>query len=360
MPDSTASAFAPARGRVYLDVATYGLPPRATVRALRAAIAAWQAGTGRWIEDWDSAAEDCRASFATLIGADTAEIATQPAVSVAVATVASSLRSGDEVVVPEDEFTSMLYPLLVAERRGVRVRQVSVGGLPDAIRASTTLVATSLVQMQTGIAAPLAAITEAARAHGTRVLVDATQAVPMMPALSEYIDDIDYLVCAGYKHLLCPRGAAFLYVREPSWETLEPIAANWRAGDLPYGRYFGGPLQLASDAARFDVSLAWFSWVGARQSLRLLNEWQAAGVFLEVRDQAARLAAGLGVPDRGTTLVCAPIADDDGLARALSSARIRASVRGGSLRLSPHAHTTDADIERAIEVIAPFVASRPG
>jgi len=360
MPESLASAFAPARGRIYLDVATYGLPPRATIRAMRTALTAWQRGTGRWIEDWDSTAEACRASFATLIGASTAEIATQPAVSVAVATVAASLRPGDEVVVPDNEFTSVLYPLLVAEHRGVRVRQVPLGGLPDAIHAGTTLVATSLVQMQTGLAAPLAGILESAARHGTRVLVDATQAVPMMPALRDHIGDIDYLVCAGYKHLLCPRGASFLYVRASAWDSLEPIDAGWRAGDLPYGRYFGGPLQLAPDAARFHVSQAWFSWVGARESLGLLTQWQAEGAFERVRALAARLAQGLGVADAGTTLVCVPIADDAGLARALKTARIRVSVRGGSLRLSPHVHNSAEDIGRAIEVIAPFVASRGG
>ena len=178
----------------------------------------------------------------------------------------------------------------------------------------------------------------------------------MMPELRSHIGDIDYLVCAGYKHLLCPRGTSFLYVRESAWDTLEPIAAGWRAGDLPYGRYFGGPLQLAPDAARFNVSLAWFSWVGARESLRLLVEWQAAGAMDRVRAQAARLAEGLGIPDRVTTLVCAPIADEAGLTRAVKAACIRASIRGVSLRLSPHLYNTPADIERAIEVIAPFVA----
>ena len=165
-------------------------------------------------------------------------------------------------------------------------------------------------------------------------------------------------MCAGYKHLLSPRGAAFMYVRESSWDSVPPIAAGWRAGDLPYGRYFGGPLQLAHDAARFNVSLAWISWVGARESLRLLVEWQAAGAIDGVRALAARLADGLGIPDKGTTLVCAPISDEAGLARAVKPARIRASVRGGSLRLSPHLHNTAADIERAIEVVAPFVARR--
>jgi selenocysteine lyase/cysteine desulfurase len=349
------AAFAPARGRIYLDAATYGLPPIDTVRAMRGAVGAWQRGTARWIDDWDAIAEDCRATFASLIGASASEIALEPAVSVVVAAIAASLGPGDEVVVPENEFTSVLYPLLVAERCGVRVIQVPLACLPAAINANTTLVATSLVQMQTGLAAPLPGIVAAARRHGTRILIDATQAVPMMPSLRTHIRDIDYLVCSGYKHLLCPRGVAFLYVRTSSWDTFPPIAAGWRAGDLPYGRYFGGPLQLAPDAARFNVSLAWFSWVGARTSMRSLREWDAMGVFGDVRAKAARLAAGLGVPDAGTTLVCVPVADDVGLARALKSARIRAAMRGGSLRLSPHAHNTASDIERAIEVVRPFV-----
>ncbi len=182
----------------------------------------------------------------------------------------------------------------------------------------------------------------------------------MFPALLGHIDDIDYLVCAGYKHLLSPRGVAFLYVREDAWETLLPVDANWRAGDLPYGRYFGGPLQLAADAARFNVSQAWFSWVGARESLRLLVEWQAAGAMEEVRALATRLADGLGVPDPGTTLICAPVTDDVAAARALRAARIRVSVRGTSLRISPHVYTSVADVDRAIEVIAPFVPGRAG
>ena len=299
-------------------------------------------------------AEECRASFASLIGASAGEIALEPAVSVAVATIAASLGPGDEVVVPENEFTSVLYPLLVAERRGVRVRPVPLAALPDAIRRGTTLVATSLVQMQTGLAAPLAGIVAAARAHGTRILIDATQAVPMMPSLRRHIGDIDYLVCSGYKHLLCPRGAAFLYVRGSSWDTFEPIAAGWRAGDLPYGRYFGGPLQLAPDAARFNVSLAWFSWVGARESLRLLAEWEAAGAFEEVRALAARLARRTG---RHGCRHHPGVHAGARRCRAGScppAARIRAAMRGGSLRLSPHVYNSDGDIERAIEVVRPL------
>jgi selenocysteine lyase/cysteine desulfurase len=358
-PEALAEVFGPARGRIYLDAATYGLPPKATVRAMRRAIAAWQAGTGHWIEDWDSAAEDARDSIADLLGVERTTIATLPAASVGVGLVAQSLRAGDEVVVPVDEFASVLHPLLVAEQRGIRVRQVTLEGLPEAIGGRTTLVATSVVQMQTGRAAPVADVMEAARRYGTRILLDATQSLPVTPFPCD-IAGVDYLVAAGYKHLLCPRGTAFLYVRPEALDTLAPIDANWRSTDQPYARYFGGPLRPAPGALRFDVSQAWFSWVGARESLRLLADWQRDRTLGLVRRHAARLAAGLGVDDPGTTLVCVAVDDQARLARALRGARIRAAIRGSALRLSPHLHNAVSDIDRAIEVVAPFVAGAAG
>ena len=259
----------------YLDTATYGLPPDATLVAMRGALDAWQGGTADWIEDWDRAGERARTAFARLVGTDPANVANLPAVSVGVGLIAAALGADDEVVVPSDEFTSVLFPLLVARDRGVGVREVPLTGLVEAIRPGTTLVAFSLVGMQTGLLAPLAAILDKAASVGARTLVDATQGLPLVP-LGTAIDRIDYLVAAGYKHLLCPRGVAFMAIAAGCRDELPPILANWRAADRPYGRYFGGPLTLAKDAARFDVSLAWLPWVGAAESLELLATWSAA------------------------------------------------------------------------------------
>ncbi len=172
--------FTPAPGIAYLDSATYGLPPEPTVRAIRVALEAWQAGTADWIVDWDRPAEAARSSFANLIGVATDAVSLMPAVSVAVGLIAAELGPEDEIVVPADEFTSVLFPLLLARERGAVVREVALERLPDEIRPSTTLVATSLVQMQTGRMADLGAILDRAAAVGARVLVDATQAIPFV------------------------------------------------------------------------------------------------------------------------------------------------------------------------------------
>jgi selenocysteine lyase/cysteine desulfurase len=355
MDDSIRSQFSPAPGIAYLDSATYGLAPEPTVRAMRAALDSWQAGTAEWITDWDRPAEAARSSFASLIGTAAELVSLQPAASVGVGLVAEGLGPGDEIVVPADEFTSVLFPLLVARERGAVVREVTIDRLADEIGPRTTFVATSLVQMQTGRMADLAAVLDRTEAVGARVLVDATQGIPFV-RLAPLIDRIDYVVAAAYKHLLCPRGTAFLAVRRDRLDALPALNANWRSADDPYGRYFGGPLTLAPDARRLDVSLAWIPWIGAVESLRLLESWAPTGAFEAALDLALELADRLGVAWGGASLVCVPIADADAARTSLAAAGVRASVRGTAIRCATHVYTTRDDIERAARAIEPFLA----
>jgi selenocysteine lyase/cysteine desulfurase len=281
-------------------------------------------------------------------------VARIPQASVGTGLVAAGLGPGDEVVVPDDEFTSTLFPLLVAERRGAGIRQVPLERLIEEIRPGTTLVAASLVQMQTGRTLDLAAVADAAERVGAKLLIDGTQGVPFVP-LEGLIDRIDYFVCSGYKHILCPRGVSFLVVREDRWDTLEPLNANWRAADEPFKRYFGGPLTLASDAARFDVSMGWIAWSGALASLKLLVDWKRSGVLAGVVSHAQELARQLGVPWAGSTLVSAPISDGEAATRALASAHVKAAHRGTGIRFAPHVWTTPEDVAAAAAAIGPLV-----
>src|SRR5262245_18127764 len=201
------------------------------------------------------------------------------AVSVGVGMVASALQPGDRVVSPAAEFRSVLWPLLVARERGVELVEVEdVDRLVDAITPGTTLVAVSLVQMQTGRVLPIREIVERAEAVGAEVLLDATHGVPFV-GLDDVIDRLDYVLAAAYKHLLCPRGVAFMVVRNELIGRLPPTSASWRSSDAPYTSFFGGPLAFADGAAHYDASLAWHPWVGAAESFELLVAWQAAGAL---------------------------------------------------------------------------------
>lgn len=349
--DQIRAFFDPAPGTIYLDAASYGLPPQPSVTAIQEAVLAWQSGGARWRPDWDVQGEDCRVLFAELIGAATEEIALVPTVSVAVATVAASLRAGEEVVIPAAEFTSVAFPFRVAEeRRGVVVREAPFDALPAAIGPGTRLAAFSLVRSQDGRVAPLREILAAAERHGTRILVDATHAVPLVEIAAE-LPRIDYLICHGYKHLLCPRGVGFLYVRRDRWADLPPIHANWRSSAPAYAHSYGGPLSPADGAARFDVSLDWLAWVGARPSLELLVGWRKDGALRAPLELAADLAARLGLPPPGTSIVAVPVDDATTALAALDEQGIRAAAPGGKLRLSTHVWNTAAEVERTAAAV---------
>jgi selenocysteine lyase/cysteine desulfurase len=343
--------FDPQPETIYLDAATYGLPPRPTVEAMHRAVDDWQSGSADWVRNWDQAGERCRADFATLIGSTPQQIALIPTVSVGVGTIAASLTDADEVLTADDEFTSVLYPLLA---RAVKVRTAPLEQLAERITKSTSVVAFSLIQSQSGKAAPLEDILSKAKQVNAKTLVDATHAVPFVP-LPSVMQDVDFLVCAAYKHLLCPRGVSFLHVQERHWQGVKPILANWRSTPDPYGQYYGGGLDLAPDAARFDVSLAWFSWAGGAESLRLLTRWQQQGLFEEVVQLARRLAKALDLPEPRGSVVSVPVKDAEAVRVELAREGIKGAVRAGSVRLSPHVWNTEQHVDAAANAIAPYV-----
>ena len=114
-----------------------------------------------------------------------------------------------QVLAPDVEFTSNLFPWLVHEHRGVKVETVPLERLADSLDATTTRVAFSSVQSSSGEVVDVDAVAEAARAHDAFVLVDATQACGWAHVSAA---SVDFLVCHGYKWLLAPRGTAFLAI----------------------------------------------------------------------------------------------------------------------------------------------------
>lgn len=349
--------FAYPQARAYLDTASYGLPPQATVAALEHALAEWREGRAEWQRDWDVAGDDCRAVAAELFGAGKDEICLLPAASVGVGALAASLGEDDEVVVAEDEFRSLLFPLLVAkEARGVCVRQVPFSDLADAVRTSTTLVATSHVRSNGGGLQDLDAVAAAARDVGAEVFVDATHSAGLL-RIDAAARGLHYVVAAGYKHLLCPRGVTFMRIARDCWGRLQPWNANWRSTREPYAGYYGGSLaDLAEDAARYDVSLAWHAWVGARESLTVLALTEPHARERHCVSLASSVAAALGIPATGSSIVGIPVRTTTEETRAaLAAAGVVAGFPAGQARLSFHIYNDARECEAAVAALEPLL-----
>jgi selenocysteine lyase/cysteine desulfurase len=331
----------------YLNTATYGLPPRAAFTALAAAGDEWRHGrTG--FHGWDRSVGAARASFARLAGVGEGDVAIGPAASVFAGLVAAALPAGARVLCAEGDFTSVLFPFLAQEQRGVGVDLVPLERLPEALGAEHDLVAVSAVQSADGRIADLDGLVAAAAHHGARTFVDTTQA---MGWLALDCSRFDYTACAAYKWLLSPRGTAFFTVRPELRDELVPHAAGWYAGEDVHASYYGAPLRLAADARRFDVSPAWLNWVGAAEALSLLEDVGIEAIGAHDTAMAARLRAGLGLPPGDSAIVSVSGLPPDAADR-LQAAGVMAAGRGGALRLSFHLYSTERDVDRALEVLA--------
>jgi selenocysteine lyase/cysteine desulfurase len=341
-PLATAAHFAVEPG--YLDTASIGVPPVQAVEAMREALSEWAAGRAR-PQDYDPFVDAARAAFAELVGVSPEDVCVGSQASALVGLVAASLPDRARVLAIEGDFTSLLFPFLAQADRHVEVTLVPLTDLAHSIGPETDLVVVSAVQSATGEIADLDTIGRAAREHDARTLVDATQACGWLPIDARRFD---FVVCAAYKWLLAPRGVAFMAVRPERLAEVRPNAAGWYAGADIWSSIYGGPLRLAPNARRLDVSPAWLSWVGAVPSLELLRDTGIEAIHAHDLALANRVRDGLGMPSGRSAIVAitAP-----GAAERLAAAGIRASTRAGAARLSFHLHNTPADADRALEAL---------
>ncbi|MEY2441826.1 MAG: hypothetical protein QOJ46_1252 [bacterium] len=333
---------------IYLNTASYGLPPRDGFDALQAALADWRGGRTGW-ERWGESSEAARTAFAAMVGVQPERVSIGATVSEFVGMAAACLAPGSRVLVPDIEFTSTLFPFLVQEARAtgrVVVETVAPARLAEAIDARTDVVAFSAVQMSTGEVADLDAIVAAAAHHGALTLLDATQACGWLPLDATRFGAV---VCSAYKWLMSPRGTTFMATGDDWLERIVPHSAGWYAGADVHQSYFGPPLRLASDARRLDTSPAWFSWVGTQPALELLNRIGIDAVHAHDVALANRFRAGLGLEPSNSAIASI---DLPGAAERLERAGIMAAERGGRLRASWHVYNTEADVDATLDALA--------
>lgn len=341
-PESVLDLFPAVHG--HLDAATSGVPPLASAAAVREAAAAWAEGR---IDGpaADEHVERSRAAYARLMGVEAADVACGANVSVFAGLVAAGVPAGSTILVAQGDFTSVAFPMLAQQARGVRVREVALEDLCEAIDADTALVAVSAIQSADGRLIDLDALARAADHHGAEVFLDATQAAGWVPVDARRFA----FVCSGaYKWLWSPRGTALMAVRPYAAERLVPHTAGWYAGQDPWATCYGGPLRLAASAKRLDVSPAWICWAGTAPSLELAAELGADATGAYDLALAAQLREGLGMDPSTSAIV---IAEHPEAEARLARAGVRASVRAGRVRLSCHLPATRADVDLALTAL---------
>ncbi|MER6071326.1 aminotransferase class V-fold PLP-dependent enzyme [Streptomyces sp. NPDC001817] len=332
----------------YLNTAGNGLLPARTVAALHEA--ALLRAEGRPLTPLYEDVEACRAAYARLAGVPATRVAAGASVAAHTGVIAASLPAGAEVLTAEDDFTSVTNPFHV--RGDLKVRTVPLDRIAESVRPGTALVAVSAAQSADGRIADLAALREAARAHGARTYVDFSQAAGWLPMDA---GAYDFTATVSFKWLLGPHGAAFLTVPE-DFGGLSPVLAGWVAAEKPWDSCYGPVTELAHSARRFDLTHALFTFAGLRRSLELIGELGVAAVHAHDVSLADRFRTGLAtlghepVPAPGSAIVSVPRLGSR--QPELSEAGIEVANRAGNLRASFHLFNTPADVDRLLEALS--------
>jgi cysteine desulfurase/selenocysteine lyase len=350
------SEFPALENWTYLNTATYGLLPRRATAAVaqhfahRDELACWD------FLDWFDDATRLRAKIGQLIGCGPEDIAFVPNASAALGLLLGGLewRPGDRILTLEHEFPNNFYASTSLERFGVELNMCTCERLCESVDSRTRLVVISSVNYNTGFAPSLPELAAFLRSRNVLLYVDGTQSVGALRFDAERIQP-DMLAVHGYKWLLSPNGAAFIYVHPRLRESLRPTVVGWRSHRdwRNVENLHHGVPHLPSGAEKYEGgSVAVPLLYAMEASIDLMLEIGPGAIEQRVLGLAGQTRAilrqlGAKVDSCASQIVAAKFENYDAseLARALSQQRILVSARRGQLRISPHFYNNEQDLE---------------
>jgi len=344
---------------------------------MKPALEAGTAGLARKAHPWEltpdkffTGSDEFRATAARIVDCSADAIAIVPSASYGIATAARNLpvKKGQSVLVLEEQFPSNYYSWQRrAEETGAAMKVVAwpedndwTAAVLDSLTADVAIAALPRVHWTSGGRLDLVRIGEACRRLGTALVLDLTQSLGALPFSVSDVQP-DFAVAASYKWLLGPYSVGLLYVA-PKWHDGMPLEENWiqRANASDFSSLILYTESYDAGARRFDMGeRSNFALLPAAvRAMKQLLEWNVAQISETagaLSRQLAAAAAELGFsspPDhlRAPHYLC--LRKKAGIPRELpemlAREKVFVSVRGSSIRVTPHVYNSAADGERLI------------
>jgi selenocysteine lyase/cysteine desulfurase len=237
------------------------------------------------------------------------------------------------------------------------------------LTADVAIAALPHVQWTSGGRLDLVRIGEACRKLGTALVLDLTQSPGALPFSVRDVQP-DFAVAASYKWLLGPYSVGFLYVA-PKWHGGMPLEENWiqRANARDFSTLILYTENYDAGARRFDMGeRSNFALLPAAvRAMKQLLDWGVAQISETagaLNRQLAEAAADLGFSAPAEPLRAPHYlalrrkeAIPKQLPEMLAREKVFVSVRGSSIRVTPHVYNTVEDGERLIACLR-RIASR--
>lgn len=348
---------------------------------MKPVIEAGATGLARKAHPWEitpdqffTGSEEFRTTAARLIDAPADCVAIVPSASYGVATAARNLpvRKGQRILVLDEQFPSNYYPWQrLAGENGASLKIVPwpedhdwTAAVLNHLTDDVALAALPHVQWTSGGRLDLVRIGDACRKLGAALALDLTQSLGALPFSVRDVQP-DFAVAANYKWLMGPYTTGLLYVA-PKWHAGRPIEENWiqRANARDFASLILYTGNYDEGARRFDMGeRSNFALLpAATRAMKQLLEWGIAQISLTIgamnRQLADAAAAELGfsVPPeslRAPHYLClrrkAGIPAE--LPETLARQKVFVSVRGSSVRVTPHVYNSATDAERLISCL---------
>ncbi|MDM7998080.1 MAG: cysteine desulfurase family protein [Acidobacteriota bacterium] len=326
--------------------------------------------------------ETARRSVAELLGADTREIVftsggTESDNAAIWGVFRSGYRPGNHIITTKIEHPAVLATCKALESAGAEVTYVPVNAsgrvdpasIEAAVRETTLLISVMHANNETGVIQPIEEISAISRRHGILLHTDAVQSVGKIPVKVEDLG-VDLLSLSGHK-IHGPKGVGVLYIRKGTklvpfmtggsherkrragTENVPAIAGLGAAARLARERLPEMQTRIGALRDRFESQVL-SRFKGTRvngQAPRLPNITNLS--FEGVDGESAVIALDLEGVAVSTGSACTSGALDP--SHVLMAMGLRPEVVQASLRFSLCYHSTDAEIDRAFQILETVV-----
>ena len=344
---------------------------------MKPVIEAGATGLARKAHPWEitpdkffTGSDEFRTTAAQLIDCSADCIAIVPSASYCIATAARNLpvKKGQSILVLAEQFPSNYYPWQRrAEENSASLKVVPwpddndwTAAVMNSLTADVAVAALPHVQWTSGGRLDLVRIGEACRKLGAALVLDLTQSLGALPFSVRDVQP-DFAVAASYKWLLGPYSVGLLYVA-PKWQDGIPLEENWiqRANARDFASLILYTEDYDAGARRFDMGeRSNFALLPAAvRAMKQLLEWEVAQISETagaLNRQLANAAADLGFSAPAEPLRAPHYlalrrkeAIPKELPEMLAREKVFVSVRGSSIRVTPHVYNTAEDGERLI------------
>lgn len=289
----------------------------------------------------------------------------------------------DEIILPEHEFPSNVFPWLSLEPLGVKIKWlpperddlarplVTPKSVASMVTDKTRLLAVSFVQYDDGCRRDMNELGQFCEENDITFVVDAIQGLGALP-FSATECKADFVAAGSQKWLLAPPGVGLLYVKQDWLE--EPWVPNlgWLSVDDPFNTELSSfascESRLFNSARRFEEGTPNFSGIAALgASIDLILEEGVENISKRIHALTNRLAGALSTLDftvvsprwdnywSGIVSFHHPRADSEQLYKMFLDNGVLTTVRHGWVRVAVHFFNDETEVDRLIGLVKEYL-----